>query len=121
MYMAHAKLKQLRWRPNCIRYWREHRGFTLERAAEALSESPFRLGYTHNSLGRVENGKQMPTIQLIEALAKMYDTDIDSLLNRRPGSAPDGSAKNLLEIWDGASVEDRGLILGVAKKVANRR
>jgi transcriptional regulator with XRE-family HTH domain len=90
---------------------------TLEIAAERLARPPFNLDYTHNSLGRIENGKQMPTIELIEALAKMYETDIDSLLNRRPETGPTTSAKGLLQLWDKAGGDERSLIIDVAKRV----
>lgn len=118
MYMA--KNEPLRWRRNCIRYWREFRDFTLEAAAEALARPPHRLAYTHNSLGRVERGLQMPTIELIEALAKLYETDVDSLLNRRPEGAEavaGPTARGILALWDQARPDERGLILDVAKRV----
>lgn len=118
MYMV--KNKSLRWRKNCIRLWREHRGLTLEQAAEALDRAPFNLDYTYASLGRIENGKQMATIALIEALAQLYLTDIDSLLNRCPeteGSAPPATAKGILQLWDRAATDERGLIFDLAKKV----
>jgi transcriptional regulator with XRE-family HTH domain len=122
MYMA--KGKPLRWRHNCIRFWREFRGMTQEQAAAALARPPFNLDYGYNSVGRVENGKQMPTIELIEALATLYDTDIDSLLNRRPETAresPPATAKGLLQLWDQAQTEERGLIVDVAKRVVRGR
>jgi transcriptional regulator with XRE-family HTH domain len=116
-----TKSKPLRWRTNCIRHWRDFRdGMTLEAAAEALSRPPYNLDYTHNSLGRIENGKQMPTIELIEALARLYRTDIDSLLNRRPETAdrePAPTARGLLQLWDKAAADERGLIIDVARKV----
>jgi transcriptional regulator with XRE-family HTH domain len=124
MYMAKSpatKSKPLRWRTNCIRHWRDFRdGMTLEAAAEALSRPPYNLDYTHNSIGRIENGKQMPTIELIEALAKLYDTDVDSLLNRRPGTYEQPAARpprGLLQLWDKAAADERGLIIDVARKV----
>jgi transcriptional regulator with XRE-family HTH domain len=122
MYMVKARAKQrpLRWRPNCIRLWREDAGFTLERAAETLGRAPFNLSYTHNSLGRVENGRQMPPIALIEALAKLYRTDIDSLLNRKPKSDPAPTANGILELWDRAEDEERGLIIDLARRVVKK-
>lgn len=115
--MARAKQKPLRWRTNCIRHWRDLQKMTLEEASEALLKPPYRLDYTHNSLGRVENGKQMPTIALIEALAQLYRTDVDSLLNRHPKTAPRPTAQGILSLWDVAAPEERGLILDVAKRV----
>ncbi|NWG25892.1 MAG: helix-turn-helix transcriptional regulator [Pseudorhodoplanes sp.] len=121
MYMTGSK--DLRWRKTMIRHWREFREFTLEAASEALSRPPYNLDYTHNSLGRVERGMQMPTIELIEALAKLYQTDTHSLLNRRPsdGDAAPGKdapgAKDLLNLWDRAAPDERGLIFDIVKRV----
>lgn len=117
MYMATRKKKPLRWRTNCIQTWRKDRHFTLETAAAKLSEPPYNLDYTHNSLGRIENGKQMPPIQLIEALAKLYDTDIDSLLNRPPGTAPGKTANGMLRLWDQAEPDEQTLLIDLAKRV----
>lgn len=117
MYMAKRKEKPLRWRKTAIRTWRDHRGITLESAEETLAKPPYSVKITHNSLGRIENGKQMPSIALIEALAKLYDTDVDSLLNRPPGSEPTNNATGVIKLWDRASSEERELIMGVAKRV----
>ena len=120
MYMVKGTAKTLRWRENRIRYWREFRNMTLETASEALGQPPYSLDCTHNSLGRVENGKQMPSIELIEALAKLYRTDIDSLLNRRPDEnheEPLPTAKAILRLWDRAAPDEQDLIMGIARKV----
>lgn len=85
-------------------------------AAEEISHPPYNLNYTHNSLGRVEKGKQMPPIGLIEALAKLYNTDIESLLNRAPKQGP-GGANEIIQLWDEADQDSRNLVLGVAKKM----
>jgi transcriptional regulator with XRE-family HTH domain len=77
-----AQNEPLRWRRTCIRFWREYRDYTLEQAAEALER--YHITTTHASLGRIERGRQMPTIEMIEALAALYRTDINRLLNERP-------------------------------------
>lgn len=106
-----------------MRHWRKFRGFTLERAAEALSRHPHNLEYTHNSLGRVERGEQMPTIELIEALAKLYETDTHSLLNRRPAEGDQATlkgppaAKDILQFWDRAAPDEQGLIFDIVKRM----
>jgi transcriptional regulator with XRE-family HTH domain len=115
--MAKQKSKPLSWRESCIRYWRDALDLTLEGVCETLAKPPYNIRYTHNSLGRVEHGKQLPKINLIEALAKIYRTDIDSLLNRRPEAAPGATAKGLLALWDRAAPDERDLIIDVAKKV----
>lgn len=119
MYMA--KDKPLRWRPTQIRAWRDLRNITLEGAAAALAKPPYRIETTHVSLGRVELGKQMPNIGLIEALAILYRTDVYSLLNRAPthDDAIPGSASEILKLWDMADDDGRHLIANVAKRVVN--
>ena len=74
---------------------------------------------THASLGRLENGLQMPKIELIEALAKIYDTDIDSLLNRLPTVPvePRPDAAELAALWDEGSPEDREKIVSIATTI----
>lgn len=90
MYMGRTARKvrptaePLRWRETSIRKWREAAGLTLERAADRLSHSPYYLETTHTSLQRIEAGKQMPKVEMIEALAHLYKTDIHSLLNLNP-------------------------------------
>lgn len=76
--------KFLRWRETNIRLWRKATGWTLERAADRLSHAPYYLKTTHTSLQRLESGKQMPKIDMVEALAHLYKTDIHSLLNSEP-------------------------------------
>jgi transcriptional regulator with XRE-family HTH domain len=109
----------LRWRVTLIRHWRNHRRMTLEGAADALGKAPYRLKTTHNSVGRLEKGLQMPKIELIEALANLYETDIDSMLNRLPTvpvkERPD--AAELAALWDEASTEDREKIVAIATTI----
>lgn len=112
--------KPLPWRVTCIRHWREFAGLTLEAAAEKVAGVPYSLakGTTHTSLGRVENGKQIPSIKMIEALAHLYGTDIDSLLNRLPTipqAAKDPDAAELAKIWESVGRDGRKRLLAVVK------
>ena len=121
VYMAKKpkKPQALPWRITLIRYWRKHRGMTQEGAAAALAKEPYCIETSHPSVGRVEKGKQLPPISYIEALAKLYGTDIDSLLNRLPTvpieSRPD--AAEIAALWDEASTEDREKIIAIAKTI----
>lgn len=82
--------EELRWRVTCMRLWRVYRDYTQEQAAEALSDPPFNMPTTHASIGRYENGKQMPKGEMLEAIARLYRTDVHSLLNERPPIAKTG-------------------------------
>lgn len=109
-----------RWRETCIRHWRSVTGLTLEEASERLSKAPYHLetGITHASLQRVENGLQMPKVELIEALAHLYGTDIHALLNLLPtvpNGARDPGAGELARIWESAEPAERARIINVVK------
>lgn len=104
MYMA----EKLRWRRTGIRTWRDAKKLTLEEVAEILGRPPYKIKTTHNSLGRVERGQQMPKIELIEALTKIYDIDIHSLLNRTAGRPRPNEPLTL---------DERELLANLIKKV----
>ncbi len=59
---------------NRLKAWRKRRGLTLEAAAELA-------GFTSVSLNRYENGNRPVTIDILETLAKVYDTTPAALLN----------------------------------------
>lgn len=60
-----------------MRLWREDREITLEDAGEAV-------GLSHAQLSRIEMGHQEYKQSLIIKLAKLYETDTVSLLERDP-------------------------------------
>lgn len=109
--------KSRRWRPTRLRDWRNAAGLSLEAVCEKLAERPFLIEYTHASLGRVERGEQMPLIELIEALAVIYKSDVTSILNRLPGTAQpkEPDAGELLESYRAAAADDRPRILTLVK------
>lgn len=82
---AAPKAESKRWRKTLIATWRDAVGMTQQAAADALAER----GITRDrvSVGRIEGGKQMPSIEVLEALAKIYKTDVDSMLNYTPEQA----------------------------------
>ena len=92
---------------------------TQEDAAAALAKEPYCIETSHPSIGRVEKGKQLPPISYIEALAKLYDTDIDSLLNKLPAVPlePRPDAAEIAALWDEASPEDREKIVAIARTI----
>lgn len=71
-----------------FREWRQHRGLTLEQAAE-------RIGTTHATLSRIERGKLAFNDSTLEAIAGAYNVSPADLLVRDP-SDPEG----LWSIWD---------------------
>lgn len=97
-----AKPKRER-RPNFLRQWRKHRGFTLETVGAEV-------GMTGPNLGRVEKGEVPYSQDLLELLADMYGCEIADLLVRDP-SDPEG----MWSIWERAQPAQRNQIAAVAK------
>lgn len=71
-----------------FREWRKFRGLSQERAAAII-------GVDRTSLGRIENGKQVYSEPVIEAMAEAYKCDVSDLFVRDP-SDPEG----IWSIWD---------------------
>lgn len=90
VYMAGKAAIRLKSKakPTFFRQWREHRGMTLEKAAELVGDRLAELGhaksYTHASLGRLERGEFAYKQHILEALAAIYRTDQAALLTRDP-------------------------------------
>jgi len=127
-----GKKLSLRWRVTQMQKWREYRKLTQQQVADILNGPPYsgppyniNRGTTHASIGRYESGKQMPDAAMLEALAKIYNTDVHSLLNRAPGAeaAPGtaGAAGDLLYLWDLAAELDREFIIEAAKRAVKPR
>jgi transcriptional regulator with XRE-family HTH domain len=74
---APAARKKPRFPVTKMRLWREDREMTLEEAGEAV-------GLSHAQLSRIEQGHQEYKQSLVIKLAKLYDTDTVSLLERDP-------------------------------------
>ena len=81
--------------PHFLREWREHKGYTLEEAGEAV-------GISHAQLGRIERRLQPYNQGLLEALAELYGTEPASLVMRNP-KEPDA----MWSLWDQAKQADR--------------
>lgn len=71
-----------------FRQWRKHRGFTQDEVLNRLAifEDPL-IPKTNASLSRIENGKQIYTQRILEALAEIYDCEPSELLSRDPTKA----------------------------------
>src|SRR6185312_7267880 len=86
--------------------WRKYRGLTQEAAAERIGEwlrdRGIAKGYTHATLGRLENGLIGYTEPILEAMAFVYQTDPGSLLMRDPTDS-----EAIWSVWDIAKTGDR--------------
>lgn len=81
------------WRVTKMRAWRKYRKMTQQAVADALARFDPPVETTYVSIGRIERGLQKPDIAMIEAIAKVYRTKVDWMLNRDPKEC-----ENLLEV-----------------------
>lgn len=97
-----------------IREWREFRGLTQgqvgERVGVYLSERGLGDGYSHASIGRIENGKMAYTQPVLEAIADALNTDPASLLMRNPAQED-----AIWSLWEQAQPAQRRQIIRVIK------
>jgi len=68
-----------------LREWRESKGYTLAYVAGALDymDDP-KLPTTAASISRIEAGKQPYSEPVLNALAEVYQTEVDQLFVRNP-------------------------------------
>jgi len=78
-----------------FRKWRQHRGLTLERAAE-------RIGMTHPNLSRIERGLQPYDESILDRMATAYRCEVPDLLVRDPTDD-----EGIWSIWDRIPPEKR--------------
>lgn len=58
---------------NPVKIYREHKGLTQQELAE-------KIGQTLSTIEKIENGEMEATISVMKEIAKVLDTDIDSLV-----------------------------------------
>ncbi|SDQ98803.1 Helix-turn-helix [Rhizobiales bacterium GAS113] len=66
------------FRPTFIRNWRKHRRLTLEQLGDLIS-------MTASNLSMLERGQRGYSQETIEKIAAALQTDVPSLIGRRPG------------------------------------
>jgi transcriptional regulator with XRE-family HTH domain len=99
--IGHAPKK----RRTFIRDWRKFRDLTQEQLAEAT-------GMSTASLSRLETGEQDYTGSTLELLAKALETDVTSLLSRKPSED-----EPISQIWAAASPAQRRQIVQISKTI----
>lgn len=80
-----AEDEPLAWKPNHIAEHREAAEMTQQDMADRLRERGIELG--RNSVGRIEQGKQRPFHDTLEAMADILGIDVDSMVNLTPEEA----------------------------------
>jgi transcriptional regulator with XRE-family HTH domain len=101
-----------------LREWREHAGYSLERAADVLD-------ITYGTLSKVERGLSAYQPYQLEALAALYGCKTGDLLNGPPGEGTpetdrDRRAK-VIQIYDHADLSQKRQIEAVAETIVGVR
>lgn len=100
-----------RKKPHYIKEWRLHRGLSLRRLADRLTDPvTFERLISDASLSRIENGKQDYTQEVLEALADAFGCEPADLLMRNPLD-PEG----IWSIWDTLEPAQRKQAVEVVK------
>jgi transcriptional regulator with XRE-family HTH domain len=114
------RFKEALFRPTFIKQWRKKSGLTQEQLAERvavyLAEHGDDSGYTHASIGRLENGKVGYTQVILEAVADALGTDPASLLIRDPSES-----SGIWTVWERALPAERQIITEQAEIVVKNR
>jgi transcriptional regulator with XRE-family HTH domain len=102
------------WLRPTIRKWRKYRKLTLPGMAERMGRLNPPVKTTHASLSRYERGLQKPPGHILEVMAAVLDTDVDSMLNHEPPGPLDHEFRQILRR---ATSDQREWLLEIARKV----
>lgn len=91
-----------------LREWREHRGLSQERLAEAI-------GTTAATISRIENRKQNWDQEFLKSAATALQCTPADLLNRDPSDS-----EAIWSIWDQLDSSGREHVVDLAKTVLKR-
>lgn len=94
-----------------IRAWREYREMSQEELAEKVGEYLLEneiseKGYTHASIGRIENGRMPYSQPIMEGIAKALRVPVATLITTPPpedGVEPPPDQKALMDLWNNVS------------------
>jgi transcriptional regulator with XRE-family HTH domain len=89
--------------PNYLRAWREFRGMSQPELADAI-------GTSHQVIGYLERGRTQLSAKWLRKLAPALKTTPGMLLDHDPAELD----RDLLEIWTGASENQRRQITDIA-------
>lgn len=110
-----------------IKQWREYRELSQQELAdkvgEYLAERGIReRGYTHASIGRLENGKMPYKQPVMEAIADALEVTVEILVSRPPPKLP-GEADPDTEfrvMWNKADDDEKGMYLDILKTIRRK-
>lgn len=101
-----ARLRPL-YQRTFIRAWRDYRGMSQEELAEHVGEYLLEneiseKGYTHASIGRIENGRMPYSQPIMEGIAKALGVTVAMLISTPPpkkGEPLPPDPETLLRLW----------------------
>jgi transcriptional regulator with XRE-family HTH domain len=90
-----------------IKAWRERRGMSQEELAERVGEHLLEneisdKGYTHASIGRIENGRIPYSQPIMEGISKALRVPVTALIAQPPpaeGEDPPPDQETLMQLW----------------------
>jgi transcriptional regulator with XRE-family HTH domain len=115
------------YQPTFIRAWREYREMSQEELAEKVGEyleerGISEKGYTHASIGRIENGKMPYKQPIMEGIADALDVTVAMLIAQPPPSDPNSPTPDddLRGAWNNASADDRIKFVQILKTLTGK-
>lgn len=98
-------------------HWRKHNDLNQEDVGA-------RLGVTHATISRWENGEIEPGAGTLDRLATLYKTDIHSMLNRLPAVTDSANgpetAQAICQLAQRISEPQRAIVLALLKSLSEK-
>lgn len=115
-----------RFQKTFIKPWREFREMSQEELADKVGAYLIERGlkddgYTHASIGRLENGLMAYKQPVMEAIADALEVTVETLIARPPPSSPDAPNQDELAMaWKSGDDDDRAMLVDVARRINKR-
>lgn len=109
-----------------IKPWREYREMSQEELADKVGaymaeRGITEKGYTHASIGRLENGKMPYKQPIMEAIADALEVTVETLIARPPPRAPnEPNQDEVAAAWQHGDEDDRAMLVDIARRINKR-
>jgi transcriptional regulator with XRE-family HTH domain len=104
-------------RPTHIREWRKHRGLTLRDLADRINAGREAPLISYASLGRIENGQQPYSQDILEAVATALQVDEPALML----CSQPRETEQLLNVWPQLNTKERRMAIGIMQAILAAR
>jgi transcriptional regulator with XRE-family HTH domain len=115
-----------RFQRTFIKQWREFREMSQEELADKVGAYLIERGlkddgYTHASIGRLENGLMAYKQPVMEAIADALEVTVETLIARPPPSSPDAPNQDEIAMaWKAGDEDDRAMLVDIARRINKR-